>query len=256
MISDLRVGLFVVYSGLLLWRSRGTPDGTPPDWWKMILIFAALNFLLDLAARIAYWWAGRRAIQKYRAMDPRLSRDIIFRNQSSTLMRRLGEAVEREGDAEVGGAVERFPFARGARIATTSAFVGAVALGLILLVTLAVPLARVPAVLGWVMWSVACLCAVGAAWARRRLRHLETILEMTAFTIAEVGPHARRVLHWNETLVLVSRPRWRRLELRRPGAREFIALDYDRVGIHRAVYRVLLHFGLIDESGKLRRPEE
>ena len=241
MIGDIRVGLSLVYGALVIWRGRAT-GGTPDNWWMYIAVFAALNFGLTLASRLGVWWQGRMAVQKYRAMGP--ARQALALKAISSLPRgrQFAERVRLEGQPDIGQAVERYPFARGARVAALTAFITAIALGAALLGGLVLRAHSLAPVTAWTMWIAGCVAAVLAAWARRRLKHTESVLEISAFSIAEAGPEGKRMLRWGGPLLLSARPRWRRLELRVPGQREYIALDYDRVGIDRAL-QLVLHFG-------------
>ena len=115
-IGDLHVALFLAYVVLLVWRTRGAESGTPPDWWIYIAIFAALNFGLNVAARLGSWWRFRREVRQYREVDPAARPEILRVLKASVITQPLAWEIEREGDAEIGGDVERFPFARGARV--------------------------------------------------------------------------------------------------------------------------------------------
>lgn len=89
-----------------------------------------------------------------------------------------------------------------------------------------------------------------AAWARQRARYMETMLEVGPFTIAEVHPSGeRRVFRWGDPLLLRGRARLRRLELSAAGRPDYIALDYERVGIDRAV-RLVLERGGFNAAGE------
>ena len=255
MIGDLRVALFLAYVVLLIWRTRGS-GGTPPDWWIYFGIFAALNFALNVVRRLGSWWTFRREVRQYRELDPAVRPELLRILKTSVATQPLAWEIEREGEAEIGGAVERFPFARGARVATRAAFVCLVLGGLALLLPLAIAPRAFSPVLAWSVWALACLCGALAAWARRRMKHLESVLEISSFGITEVNGTSRRMLRWGGSLLLTPHPRWRRLELRPPGSREFIALDFDRVGFYRVFALVARRGGFSDLITKLDEAEE
>jgi hypothetical protein len=242
MFSDLRAALFAAYAVLLLWR---TSSGAGlADWWKHLLVFVALTRLSYVAERVTAWWGVRRAVQTLRALDPAARDARLGRLWMDSAGRELADLVAAEGEAEVGAAVERFPFARGAKRGTVAALWSALSGAAVLLVSLLVTPRALPPAGAWAAWAGATLLLGGAAVARARLRHLETVLEVSAFGVAEVHPDdTRRVLRWGGPLVLRGRPRLRRLELSAPGAPTYIALDLDRVGIDRAVALVLRHGG-------------
>ena len=254
-IGDLRVALFLAYVVLLIWRTRREGE-TPADWWRYIALFAALSFALSIAERIRSWWNGRRVVQRYRAIDPEVRPELLRMLKGSVLTQPIAWQLEREGDAEIGGTVERFPFARGARVATRAGFIVALLLGLGLLFPLVVVPSAVSPPLAWSAWVLACICGALAAWARRRMKHLYSMLEISSFGITEVNGTTRRMLRWGSPLVLSARPHWRRLELRPHGARDFIALDFDRIGFYRALALVVRRGGFVELIEKLDKAEE
>ena len=88
--------------------------------------------------------------------------------------RQLEDRVRAEGEIEIVGGIERFPFARGAVRAVTAAFWIAVILGVSLQAALILGNDNLTRWGGWLVFAAGTLCAVLAAWARKRLHHMET----------------------------------------------------------------------------------
>lgn len=235
--------LALSYVVVLFWRSGGVSRGVPEDWWLYLFSYTLLGLALSVAERIHVWWQWRGAVQRMRSLDP-ADRDVrLGRMWLSGMRRRLAARVRDEGEVEVVNGLERFPFARGARREMAAIFWASAVIGVGLQVAPIVGVLHVSRAVGWVMLGIGTVFTVGAAWARQRTRHMETTLELNSFTIAEVGANGeRRVFRWGDPLTLRGRPRLRRLELTVEGRRDYIALDYARVGIDRAV-RIVLERG-------------
>ena len=250
MFSNLRIVLLLTYLAALFWPSGGVSRGVPDDWWLYLVSYSVLSTALYFAERLHGWWQWRRAVQRMRSLDPAVRDARFARMWLSGVRRQLASRVRDEGEVEVVDGLERFPFARGAQRAVATGFWTCAAIGVALQVVLIAGVPHVRRPVGWVMLVIGTLFTVAAAWTRVRLRHMETVLEVSLFAIAEVQPNGvRRSYRWADPLLLRGRPHLRRLELsmeREPG---YISLDYDRVGIDRAVQIVL-------ERGGFRSPEE
>lgn len=236
--SNLRLTLSIAYVGLLLWRSR-VAAGLPSDWWAYVATFGVMNFTLFIAEHVHAWWYQRRIIQTIRGMSPEQRALWARRFRSSSAYQRLLHSALDEGSITIGDGVRRYPFARGVRRAFEAAFYFVVSLGvLVLAVDIAFGIAASPS-LGWVLFSVAVVCAVVAAILRGRLAYMESMIEISDFAIAHVRGNHRKVIRWSEPLLLRARPAWRRLELLAPGSGQIIYLDYDRIGIREVVALVM-----------------
>ncbi|NUO64830.1 MAG: hypothetical protein HOQ34_14775 [Gemmatimonadaceae bacterium] len=244
MLPDLRSVLFLTYVALLLWRifsGRGLDD-----WWRYVLVFGLLNYALYFSERVYLWRQRRRLVHAVRAMDPRDAEALLGRHWLAGQRRVLADEVAAEGVVETDGWVERYPFARGARRAIHASFWASVGIGLALCAVLVLDAHRVTPAVAWSIWGLATASGFVAAFARRMIRRTETVLELSRFSIAEVAPDgSRRVIRWGAPLVLRARRGLRRLELSVAGRPGCIALDFDRVGIDRAV-RLVLRYGGFD----------
>lgn len=244
MLPDLRSVLFLTYLALFLWRvfsGRGLDD-----WWRYVLVFGLLNYALYFAQRVHLWRQRRLVVRTVRAMDPRDAEALLSRRWLAGQRRALADEVAAEGEVETDGMVERYPFARGAVRAIHAGFWIAVGVGLALCALLVLDARRLSPTLAWSIWGLATASGFVAAFARRMIRRTETVLELSRYSIAEVAPDGSRlVIRWGMPLVLRARRRLRRLELGVEGRPGWIGLDFDRVGIDRAV-RLVLRYGGFD----------
>jgi len=216
-IDNLRIALVICYIGGILWDAVVAQEPSANSW-KYILGYAILNFALRVAERIQNWWLWRTHIRGIRALGPEERHAYLQRIWLSRTRMELTDRVAAEGEVEIDGNVERFPFSRGAHRAMSAAFwisailSGALQIGLIAFAH------QIPRAAGWIMLASAILLAVFAAWARMRAQQMETVLEINPFGIAEVQPGGdRRSIRWNDSLQLRGRPRRRRLELSAEG---------------------------------------
>lgn len=256
-IADLRVALVLCYVALLLWRSGFGGRDALEDWWLYMLGFAVIQFLLSVSGRVHEWWEWRRAVQALRALGPAERDARLSRLWLSGARRQLDTLVRAEGDVESDGIVERFPFARGPQRAMSAVFWAAAAMSLVILLALMTKLVGTTGVLGWGLFVIAICLAVIAAWARQRLSYMESILEIGPFLVVLIhSDGTRRTIRWSDSLLLRGRPRLRRLELSAAGRPGFVALDYDRVGIDRALALVLERGGFDLSPADLEAPAD
>ena len=248
MIADLRVALSVCYIALLLWRTDVATRGIPDNWWLYVLGFAVLSFALSGIERLAAWWQWRTAVRAIRALSPDQRRAHLQRIWLSGTRQQLTGLVDAEGTVATEGAIERFPFARGARRAILSVFWIAAGGSALLQVTVIARAAHTSSFLAWSLFAVSIVLALIAAWTRHRGQHMQTILEVGPFAVAELrADGTRRIIRWSQPLMLRARPRLRRLELSVMGQTDFIAIHYDRVGVLRAL-ELILHRGRFELS--------
>jgi hypothetical protein len=242
--SDIRVLLAICYIVLVTWRSLA--EGHTPDYWWIILIAYIVSVRLTAVGDfLVQWWRVRRVVQLYRLLDPTDREAALHRMWMAGASHRLRELVEAEGVAEVQGAVERYPFARGAKIAALAAFWIAIGVGGTLYCCLII-LPRLLPPIAWGVWALGSVCIVLAGFLRRRMRRLESTLEVNQYGITEVEANGtRHTIRWKGPLLLRYR-RWpQRFELSSPGQPETIALDFERVAVDRA-FRLTLEYGGFD----------
>jgi hypothetical protein len=91
----------------------------------------------------------------------------------------------------------------------------------------------------------------GLVLLRRRDRVLRSVLEISAFSIAEIAEDGtRRALSWNQPLLLVNRPRRNQFEIMTADRTSALKVEYDRVGFYRAADLIVQYGGFTsDEPG-------
>jgi hypothetical protein len=239
--SNLRVLLAVCYIVLLVWRT--VVEGHLPEyWWIVLIVYFVSVQLTRWGEAFSQWFWVRRVVQLYRLLEPATREATLRRMWMAGASQRIRELVEAEGEAEIEGVVERYPFARGTKLAAVFMFWSAIGIAAILY-SLLVLRPKLPSALAWGAWALGSISILSAGVLRRRMKHLESTLELSRYGIAEVeADGTRRTLRWKGSLLLRYR-RWpKRLELSSPGHAETIHLDFNRVAVDRAV-RLTLEYG-------------
>ena len=237
MFGDIRIAIYLAYIALLLWKAR---IGALDDWWKYIIAFAVLQQVTRLAEDLHLRWQMRRGVQVLRSLDPDDAARILDRMWSGSPRQYYRERLDAEGSIVRDGSTERFPFSPTTQRETTIAYWCAAGATATVFAVLLIGGPGIPRFTGRTLWTVGGTLCVLAGWARGRSTHLETVLEITPFGLAELtedGARGRSV-RWTQALVLRARPRLRRLDLHSEDG-VVIPLDYARIGFARLVALVL-----------------
>ena len=249
--SNIRLLLAASYGILLLWRTLA--EGHIPEyWWIIIAVYFVSIQLTRTAETVWQWWQTRRVIRLYRSLDPSTQDAEFGRLWSASARHAIRELVDTEGRVEVDGAVERYPFARSVKVLARVGFWGSIIGGLLLYSVLILFSRRLSEPLAWGLWAIGTAALLASRILMRRLVYLESTLELTRFRIGEVLKDGSRcTVSWATPLYLRYR-RWpRRLELVAPERKQIVRLDFDRIGIDRAV-RLAVEYG---GFGDLMRPK-
>ena len=157
--------------------------------------------------------------------------------------RALRDLVAAEGEADTGGMVESYPFARRAKVSALVLFWSAIGLTLVSY-SLLIFVRGLPLFVASLLWVFGTSTTLAAGTLRYRIQYMESLLENTRFGITEVETDGtRKTIPWSGPLLLRYR-RWpKRLELTSPGRPERIRLDFERLAIDRAVGLTLEYGG-------------
>jgi hypothetical protein len=220
--------------------------------WPTIVAFllgAAVYHIARIFVVNAY--RRRRTVRRLRQFDAARRAAILETVRSPAAREYYAERLREEGEPEVGGIVERYPFSPTDRRAMLTAHWLAVGAAIAAVVWLF----RIPPDIEWE--RIACLVAVVAAAvvgvvARSQSRQLDTVIEVSAYNIVEVQPDGvRQGIRWGGALRL-RRRRWLgRWELSPLGAPRSatLVLDPRRVGFDRLIGRILYWGGFLAPAG-------
>jgi hypothetical protein len=212
----------------------------PNHEWGLWGQFFLANLAISLADRLWAEWQIRRYVRALRSLDP-VRTERILKNMFWTPARQLyADRLQAEGQMESDGLVEHFPFSVRDRRENTILFWFAVATTVLVLAAEFTPHAPRPILAGV---AVAVLIPL-LVWLRRVEKKLATVIVVSPFSIAEVHPDGRkRSLVLDGAMELRLNRRRSRVELSALGDREFIALDFGRLGFERLLDRVLDYGG-------------
>ena len=189
----------------------------------------------------------RRIVRVLRRLDPAFRRAAVSSIDNDFIREYYDQRLRAEGEADITGFVERYPFATSEKPEQTRWYwlimaVAILALGSQILW---------PHMAGWqraMALGVVLACVVLLAVIRERFRRLDTVLEVSQYGLAEVHPDGtRRMLQFNQRLVCRVN-RWRgRIDVMPLGGRrrDRIILDFDRVGFNRLIMYVLVMGGFM-----------
>jgi hypothetical protein len=211
-------------------------------WLSRLLAAVLIGLLvLDAATR---WLDERRTIRHLNRLDPERRRAIVKNIRPYIDRTYYDQRLRHEGEPEVGGAVERYPFSPRERREQAFLYWAIVLIAsLVLLVLMIVSHASI---MERGVSAVVVTACVAALWfLRNKGERLETILEVSPFGITEVhADGSRRHVSWDAALQLRVNGRRSRVELAPLGTnRDFIALDFDRLGFNRLMEHVIEYGG-------------
>ncbi len=229
-----------VWLAFLVLTVGGAGRMAPDHAWGLWGQFFLANLAISLADRLWAEWQIRQYIRALRSLDPVRS-ERILKNMFWTPARRLyAERLQLEGQMESDGLVEHFPFSVRDRRENGILFWLVVATTVLVLAAEFTPYAPRPILAGA---AVAVLIPL-LVWLRRVEKKLATVIVVSPFSIAEVHPDGRkRSLVLDGGMELRINRRRGRVELSPLGDREFIALDFSRLGFERLLDRVLDYGG-------------
>ncbi len=243
--SYIRVAIYLGFVVALF--ATATPSGVGPNTWLYLLAVNVLIQLSYLAEAGLRRWHDRQAMRDVLSMDPAARQIFIEHIWLGSVRRKVEESVARAGDVQTEGVVERYPFPAGERCLVTRVFWALMSVALLIAAATTGLLSFSP-VLSWTLVVLAGVLGLLLWTVKRRDTHLATVLEVSPYTIAEIDPdEKRRSIRWDQALRLRNRPRLGRLELSTADGRERIDIDYDRIGVQRALQRVL-EYGGFDTS--------
>jgi hypothetical protein len=237
----IRVGIYLGFI-IALFATAG-PSGVGPNTWLYLIAVNVLSQLSYLGEAGLRRWQDRQAIRGVLSMDPVARQIFIDHVWLRPVRKKLEDSVTKAGDVQVDGLVERYPFPAGDRRLAARVFWAL--MGVALLIAAATSgLLSFSLLVRWSLVSVAALLGVLLWRVKLREAHLATVLEITPYSIAEVSPGgSRRSMHWNQGLRLKNQSRLGRLVLSTTEGREHLKIDYDRIGIDRALRRILEYGG-------------
>jgi hypothetical protein len=209
--------------------------------YEVLTLALALALALVLVAMARRGLAVRRTVRALRRLDPAFRRRIIRSIDSAIVGRYYDERLAAEGEPEIAGLVERYPFSPSDAREESLRYWIVLSIGAGALLALLVW----PRMSVWrlvVAGVVIVLSVVALLLIRRRIAHLQTVLEVSPFSLTEVGPDgARRTIAFNQPLALGVN-RWRGrivLAIAHGARRQAIVLDFDRLGFNRLIGRVM-----------------
>ncbi|HTA72732.1 MAG TPA: hypothetical protein VK733_00605 [Gemmatimonadaceae bacterium] len=173
--------------------------------------------------------AVRRMVRALRRLDPAFRRQVVNSINSESVRDYYDQRLRLEGDADVAGVVERYPFAPSDRSEQTRRYW---TLMLVAGLALASPILW-PHMAVWqraIALTVVLICLGLLAMNRRRMRRLDTVLEVSPYGLAEIQPDGtRRVLTFNQPLACRVN-RWRsRVEVAPVGGRQSDRIFVDSI---------------------------
>lgn len=237
----IRVAIYLGFI-IALFATAG-PSGVGPNTWLYLIAVNVLSQVSYVAEAGVRRWQDRQAIRGVLSMDPVARQVFLDHVWLGSVRRKLEESIAEAGDVQVDGVVEQYPFPAGDRRLVTRVFWALMCTALLIAATSLGVLAFGPLV----RWSLVLLTALLGllVWVvKRRDAHLATVLEITPYSIAELSPDgSRRSMLWNQGLRLSNHPRLGRLELATVDGRERLKVDYDRIGVERALRRILEYGG-------------
>jgi uncharacterized membrane protein YhaH (DUF805 family) len=212
------------------------------DTSQVWLVILAGYLFVVVVSYVRRALAVRRMVRALRRLDPAFRRQVVNSINSESVRDYYDQRLRLEGDADVAGVVERYPFAPSDRSEQTRWYW---TLMLVAGLALASPILW-PHMAVWqraIALTVVLICLGLLAMNRRRMRRLDTVLEVSPYGLAEIHPDGtRRVLTFNQPLACRVN-RWRsRVEVAPVGGRQSdrIFVDFDRVGFNRLFMAVLL----------------
>lgn len=238
--SDLRVGLFVVYAALIVWRiSVGAPEG----YWPYMLGFAVLSGITRAIEHAAESSRLQRGVSYLASLDPATAQERIRHLWSAHARRTYRDLLRDEGMVEQEGGVERFPYTASERRAFDAVFWIA-AISAVVAFALLFLRVRRGTWMPWLFWGVGAMCVAAAGWARHRASELASVLEVSPFALTRVALDGTRLrIPWHHELVLQNQPRHRRVLLATARGSVVIALGYRRLGFERLLRLTIEHGG-------------
>ena len=235
-----RVVILVTGIAFYFWVLSFGPDQT----WAVMLVGYVLIVVL---AYVRQAIAVRRMVRALRRLDPAFRRAAVNSIDVDFIRDYYDQRLRAEGDADITGFVERYPFAASETREQTRWYWSIIGVAALTLASQIVwPHASV-----WqraIAFAVVLVCVILLAIIRERFRRLDTVLEVSPYGLAEVHPDGtRRLLPFNQRLVCrVNRWRGRVDVIPLDGRRrDRIALDFDRVGFNRLVMCVLVMGGFM-----------
>src|SRR5688572_14054181 len=180
MLADtLRVAVFIVYVVLTVSRFR---TGTTGDAWLLLLAVLGANALIAAGEELYWRRRLRRYVETLRALDPLHLTRVIQNKWQSDVSRLLTQQLAAEGEPEIGGIVERYPFSRRDRRRNTVAYWTTVAAAAVAALW---PLfdSSAPRLMRATSLGLAVLFAATLPFLRRRERRLATVIEIPYQTL-------------------------------------------------------------------------
>lgn len=220
------------------------------ETYQVWLFVLALYLAVALFVLVRRTLAVRRMVRALRRLDPAFRHQFIRSINSAIVGEYYDARLRAEGEPDTTGLVERYPFSPSDAREESVRYWTVMVIGASALATpLVWPHMRtwqLSAALVVVVLSVGTLVLI-----RRRIRHLDTVLEVSPFSLTEVQPDGtRRTITFNQPLAFrLNRWRGRIVLATAPGPRrEAIVLDFDRLGFNRLLACVMIWGGFVRQQ--------
>ena len=246
--EDMRFAVAFAVVAATLWRGR--IDGQLPEyWWKVWAAYFVLLFLVGPLARIYWSWRFGREAKRLAALDDSGAASRASHIWPAAARAEMLRLVGLEGSYQRDADVERFPAMSSEVRWTSIAFWISLVLTLGLVGALYWYARRVNSALAVSAWAIVAVLTLSANRLRQRAARLQAVLEVAPDAVALVAPDGQRLrLRWTDGLQLRRRNWPLRWEISSSRSDRTITVDYARVGVERAMRRIVTLAGLAPKA--------
>ncbi|MEO8030695.1 MAG: hypothetical protein ABI765_07590 [Gemmatimonadota bacterium] len=228
-----RFATFVLFALLLVLTSG--PGGISPYVLHYFLGLHVLN-------TGSHWLEGElhrrdelHTVREFSRLDPERRELALNSIWSGGARSYLRSKFQGEVEPGVEGTTERFPFPDRERRENSRMF-WRIALFVLVVALAATGLFSISRSSRLVLLGLAAPALLFLTKLHRRSQHLRTILSVGPFALTLIDARGREQrLKWNQPLTIVNEPKRDRFVVRNEGGSESVMVDYDRVGLYRAL---------------------
>jgi hypothetical protein len=239
---------FTFVLGFLGLRALQATFGPDTAVWILIFGMPIAYGIVGLSEWVATRIDDSQATSILRSLG-KADRERVMAELDPTLQSRLRPGIEQDGSDSSEAGVERFPFparsiAAAAWLHAVLLAAGVASLSAVSFTTLGHRTRNVLLILGLLAIPSSLLLV---RWQRR----LRTVLEVSPFQITECSEDGHRIgIPFNQSLLLINQPRWRRMVLRPPESTYGLRLHYARMGYRRLIALVLANGGFKQQANE------